>query len=126
MHKTANILDKMPKSVQKYAKEIIHEIYMAPRKTDGLKAFEKFLGKYEWQHIRTTNPIESTFATIRHRTRQTKGCGSRTVTLAMVYKLSMEAQKRWRKLRGHELINKLILGVQFKDGEEVFNMKYTA
>lgn len=153
VHKTANILDKMPKSVQKYAKEIIHEIYMASKKMDGLKAFEKFLRTYEskypkaceclqkdkdqlfsfydfpgihWQHIRTTNPIESTFATIRHRTRQTKGCGSRTATLAMVYKLSIEAQKRWRKLKGHELISKLILGVQFKDGEEVCNMKNTA
>ncbi|CCB85951.1 hypothetical protein PUV_10010 [Parachlamydia acanthamoebae UV-7] len=78
------------------------------------------------KYIRTTNPIESTFATIRHRIRETKGCGSRTATLAMVYKLLMEAQKRWRKLKGHELISKLILGVQFKDGEEVFNVKYTA
>ncbi|MBS4168315.1 hypothetical protein PARA125_000949 [Parachlamydia sp. AcF125] len=113
----------MPKSVQKYAKEIIHEIYMAPRKMDGLK---KFLGTYEskypkaceglkkdkdqlfsfydfpgihWQHIRTTNPIESTFATIRHRTRQTKGCGSRTATLAMVYKAILRSTKTMAKIK---------------------------
>jgi transposase-like protein len=98
---------------------------MFEKRQRSLFSFYDFPGMH-WQHIRTTNPIESTFATIRHRTRQTKGCGSRTATLAMVYKLSMEAQKRWRKLKGHELISKLILGVQFKDGEEVFNMKYTA
>ena len=125
---------------------MIHEIYMSPRKIDGLKAYETFLGTYEakypkacqclkkdkeqlftfydfpgmhWQHIRTTNPIESTFATIRHRTRQTKGCGSRKATLAMVYKLAKEAEKQWRKLRGYELISKLISGIKFKDGEEI-------
>ena len=130
VQKTANILDKMPKGVQTNAKQMIHEIYMSPRKIDGLKAYETFLGTYEakypkacqclkkdkeqlftfydfpgmhWQHIRTTNPIESTFATIRHRTRQTKGCGSRKATLAMVYKLAKEAEKQWRKLRGYEL-----------------------
>lgn len=146
VHKTANVLDKMPKSIQGNAKRMIHEIYMSPRKIDGIKAYEMFLGTYEakypkaceclkkdreelfsfydfpgihWQHIRTTNPIESTFATIRHRTRQTKGCGSRKATLTMVYKLAMEAEKQWRRLRGYELINKVILGIRFKDGEEV-------
>ncbi len=146
VHKTANVLDKMPKSTQVNAKKMIHEIYMAPTKAEGFKAFDNFVKLYEakypkacdcltkdkealmafydfpaihWGHIRTTNPIESTFATIRHRTKQTKGCGSRTCTLAMVYKLSISAEKHWRKLKGHELIEKVIRGVKFKDGEEV-------
>ena len=148
VHKTANILDKMPKSVQANAKTTIHDIYMAPTKTDGLRAFHGFMEVYEakfpkacdclkkdreqlftfydfpamhWQHIRTTNPIESTFATIRHRTRQTKGCGSVLATQTMVFKLAMSAEKGWRRLRGHKLIEKVISGVQFKDGEEILN-----
>ena len=72
-----------------------------------------------WQHIRTTNPIESTFATIRHRSRQTKGCGSRIATLSMVFKLSISAESHWRKLRGSQMIPKVMNGVQFKDGEEL-------
>jgi putative transposase len=72
-----------------------------------------------WQHIRSTNPIESTFATIRHRSEQTKGCGSTKATLAMVFQLAREAEKHWRKLRGYELIGKILEGVKFKDGEEV-------
>ena len=146
VHKTANILDKMPKKVQPGAKRNIHEIYMAPTKNDGIKAFENFISIYQekypgacdclkkdkdqlfcfydfpamhWQHIRTTNPIESTFATIRHRTRQTKGCGSVTATLTMVYKLASSAEKKWRRLRGYKLIDKIIKGVKFKDGEEI-------
>jgi len=153
VHKTANILDKMPKSVQVSAKIMIHEIYMAPRKIDSIKAFETFLGTYQskfpkaceclkrdseqlltfydfpamhWQHIRTTNPIESMFATVRHRTRQTKGCGSRIATLSMVYKLALSAEKSWRKLKGHELIKKMIDGVKFKDGEEKINLENIA
>jgi putative transposase len=146
VHKTANILDKMPKKIQPGAKRNIHEIYMAPTKNDGIKAFENFISTYQekypgacdclkkdkdqlfsfydfpamhWQHIRTTNPIESTFATVRHRTRQTKGCGSVTATLTMVYKLASSAEKKWRRLRGYKLIDKVIRGVKFKDGEEV-------
>jgi putative transposase len=145
VHKTANVLDKMPKSVQKHAKAMMHEMYMAATKESALKAFEAFLSLYDakypkaceclrkdkevlftfydfpavhWQHIRTTNPIESTFATVRHRTRQTKGCGSRLATLTMVFKLATSAQKHWRKLRGYHLIEKVIRGVRFKDGEE--------
>ena len=76
-----------------------------------------------WQHIRTTNPIESTFATVRHRTRQTKGCGSRLATLTMVFKLVESAQKHWRRLRGYQCLEKVINGTQFKDGEEVKKMK---
>jgi len=72
-----------------------------------------------WQHIRTTNPIESTFATVRHRSRQTKGCGSRMATLTMVYKLGTMAEKGWRRLRDFKLLSKVIAGVKFKDGEEV-------
>jgi putative transposase len=146
VHKTANILDKMPKAVQGNAKKMIHEIYMAPTKKEGFKAFDAFVRLYEakyskacecltkdkealmsfydfpamhWGHIRTTNPIESAFATIRHRTRQTKGCGSRICTLTMVYKLAITAEKHWRKLKGYELIGKVINGVKFKDGEEI-------
>lgn len=146
VHKTANILDKMPKSVQGHAKTKIHEIYMAESKKHAHKAFESFIELYgakypkaceclskdrdvlltfydfpaqHWMHIRTTNPIESTFATIRHRTRQTKGCGSRTTTLTMVFKLARSAEKRWKRLHGYKLIDKVIRGVKFRDGEEV-------
>ena len=145
VHKSANVLDKMPKSVQNHAKGMLHEMYMAPTKESALKAFDSFVTLYEgkypkaceclrkdkevlfsfyefpavhWQHIRTTNPIESTFATVRHRTRQTKGCGSRLATLTMVFKLAISAQKHWNRLRGYQLIEKVISGVRFKDGEE--------
>ena len=145
VHKSANVLDKMPKSVQSHAKRMLHEMYMAPTKESARKAFDSFVTLYEgkypkaceclrkdkevlfsfydfpaahWQHIRTTNPIESTFATVRHRTRQTKGCGSRLATLTMVFKLAISAQKHWNRLRGYQLIEKVISGVRFKDGEE--------
>lgn len=146
VHKTANILDKMPKSVQPNAKRMIHEMYMSPTKEKALKAYDEFLAHYSakypraskslekdkeqmfsfydfpaehWQHIRTTNPIESTFATVRHRSRQTKGCGSRMATLTMVYKLGTMAEKGWRRLRGFSKLSKVVAGVKFKDGEEV-------
>jgi len=145
VHKTANILDKMPKKVQPGAKQLIHEMYMAETWKDALAAFKEFVERYEakypkavaclvkdkdvlftfydfpaehWTHLRTTNPIESTFATVRHRHRQTKGCGSRTATLAMVFKLAREAERRWRKLNACQLIEKVIEGVVFKDGIE--------
>lgn len=146
VHKTANVLDKLPKSIQPNAKRMIHEMYMSPTKEEGLKSFDRFVNLYEakypkactclakdkerlfsfydfpaehWQHIRTTNPIESTFATIRHRSEQTKGCGSRQATLSLVFKLASEAERHWRRLRGSQLIEKVIYGVKFKDGEEV-------
>jgi putative transposase len=72
-----------------------------------------------WSHLRTTNPIESTFATVRLRTQRTKGCGSRIATLTMVFKLGIEAQKHWRRLNGSVLLEKVISGVQFVDGEEL-------
>lgn len=146
VHKTVNILDKMPKSVQSNAKRMIHEMYLSPTKDIALKACEEFLNHYSakyphackclekdkeqlftfydfpaehWIHLRTTNPIESTFATVRHRTRQTKGCGSRMATLTMVYKMARLAEKGWIKLRGFVLLQKVIAGIKFKDGEEV-------
>ena len=143
VHKTANILDKLPKSVQPYAKNLIHEMYMSPTKEKASEAYNRFLSEYEakypkataclskdedvlftfydfpadhWRHIRTTNAIESTFATVRHRTRQTKGCGSRTATLMMVYKLSTQAEKHWRKLNNSQMLALVIRGVSFADG----------
>jgi transposase-like protein len=143
VHKTANILDKMPKSVQPHAKMLIHEMYMAPTKEDALDAYQKFLEKYQakypracdclekdfddlftfydfpaehWQHLRTTNPIESTFATVRLRTRRTKGCGSTAATLTMTYKLGLEAQQHWRRLNGSQQIAKILEGRRFVNG----------
>ena len=144
VHKTANILDKMPKSVQPKAKERIHDIYLAPTKEQALVAYNSFLTLYgkkfpeaceclskdkevlfafynfpaeHWIHIRTTNPIESTFATVRLRTEKTKGCGTRLATLAMVFKLVLETKKTWKKIKGYRLIPKVLEGVAFIDGE---------
>ena len=144
VHKTANVLDKLPKRVQAHAKKMIHEMYLAPRRADALQAYRAFLAHYgakypkaceclrkdeavlftfydfpaeHWAHLRTTNPIESTFATVRHRTRQTKGCGSRLATLTMVFKLATQAEKHWRRLNGHALLAKVVEGVPFVDGE---------
>lgn len=145
VHKTANVLDKMPKSVQPNAKKMLHEMYLSPAKKDALAAYGAFMKLYSakypkacdclekdkevlftfydfpaehWAHIRTTNPIESTFATVRLRTKRTKGCGSRDATLSMVFKLCMQAQNHWRKIRGYALIIKLFSGVVFVDGVE--------
>ena len=144
VHKTANILDKLPKSVHDTAKKLIHEMYMSDTEKNALKAYERFIKTYEdkypkaavclrkdkdqlftfydfpaahWQHIRTTNPIESTFATVRLRTRRTKGCGSVAATLTMVFKLTKEAEKRWRRLRGYKWIPFVQSGEKFIDGE---------
>ena len=144
VHKTANILDKLPKSMHSKAKSMIHEMYMAETKADALKAFDHFVESYEskypkavecltkdkedlftfydfpgihWIHIRTTNPIESTFATVRNRTKRTKGSGSRTATLTMVYKLSLEAEKTWKKLKGYKFIKLVLEQKRFVDGE---------
>jgi transposase-like protein len=146
VHKTANILDKMPKRVQPDAKKLIHEMYMAETRKQAMEAYEEFCERYKakfpnavaclrkdedalfafydfpaehWVHIRTTNPIESAFATIRHRQRQTKGCGTRVATLAMVYKLAREAEKHWRRITGYALVAKVLQGVKFEDGIEV-------
>jgi len=143
VHKTANILDKMPKGVQSKAKQRIHDMYMAETKEQALKAYDEFLRLYQakfpaaceclekdkgdlftfydfpaehWIHLRTTNPIESTFATVRLRTVRTKGGGSRTATLTMVYKLAEQAEKHWRRLNKYEFIALVVQGVQFVDG----------
>ena len=145
VHKTANVLDKLPKKLQPDAKSLIHEIYMAPTRAQAEKAFtdfgkiyadkypkaaaclekdhEQLLSFYDfpaahWIHLRTTNAIESSFAMVRHRSRQTKGCGSREATLALVYKLGRECERKWRRLNSHELIDKVIRGVVFNDGLE--------
>jgi putative transposase len=143
VHKTANILDKMPRGVQGKAKQRIHDMYMADTRKDALVAYGAFLRLYEakypkacaclskdkddlftfydfpaehWVHLRTTNPIESTFATVRLRTKRTKGCGSRMATLTMVFKLVEQAQRRWRKLNKHEHLTLLVEGTLFVDG----------
>lgn len=143
VHKTANVLDKLPKKLQPEAKERLHSIWMSNTKKDAETAFDSFLdlyaAKYEkacaclkkdravllafydfpaehWRHIRTTNPIESSFATIRHRARQTKGCGSRQATLALMFQLGRECEKNWRSLNGSTQMKKLIAGVRFIDG----------
>ena len=143
VHKTANVLNKLPKSLQAKAKAGLNEIWMAPTRKEAVVAFDLFVASYEakypkataclakdresllafydfpaehWKHLRTTNPIESTFATVRLRTAKTKGAGSRLACLTMVFQLALSAQKRWRKLNGHALLAEVILGVQFKDG----------
>lgn len=146
VHKTANILDKMPKSIQEPAKKAIHNIYLSDTETHAVEAYQAFIEKYKdkypkateclqksrnellafysfpakhWRHIRSTNAIESTFATLRHRTRQTKGAGSRKAAEAMAWKLCMQAQNHWKKLNGSKCIIKIFEGIIFKDGEEL-------
>jgi transposase-like protein len=145
VHKTANVLDKMAKKVQPGAKAKLHEIWMAPTRADAEQAFDHFIAMYEpkypsavaclkkdraelltfydfpaehWIHLRTSNPIESTFATVRLRHRRTKGNGSRAACLAMVFKLCESAALKWRTLNGAKLLPAVIAGVQFIDGEK--------
>jgi putative transposase len=143
VHKTANVLNKLPKSQQAKAKAALHEIWMAESRLDAEQAFDLFLSTYaakypkateclakdrdplltfydfpaeHWTHIRTTNPIESTFATVRLRTTRTRNCVSRAGILAMVFKLTKSAEQGWRKLKGATLLGHVIKGVRFKDG----------
>ena len=143
VHKTANVLDKLPKRLQPAAKEQLHQIWMAEKKVQAQQAFDTFLETYRakypkaveclqkdrdvlltfydfpaehWIHLRTTNPIESTFATVRLRHRKTKGNGTRKACLTMVYKLMESAAKRWRLLNGSNYLPDVIAGVQFIDG----------
>ncbi|REJ90255.1 MAG: IS256 family transposase [Planctomycetota bacterium] len=143
VHKTANVLNKMPRSVQPKAKADLHEIWQAETREAANAAFDHFLEKYaakyeaaceclkkdrdvlltfydfpaeHWRHLRTTNPIESTFATIRLRHRRTKGNGTRRASLTMMFKLAQSAQKGWRRLNGHALITPLLEGKTFQDG----------
>jgi putative transposase len=146
MHKTGNVLNYLPKSVQEKAKQGIHDIWMAEGREEAEQAFDAFVERFDakypkateclgkdresllafydfpaehWTHIRTTNVIESSFATIRHRSRQTKGCVTRSTMLTMIFKMGQCAEGSWRKLRGFRHLAKVIEGVKFKDGIEV-------
>ena len=143
VHKTLNVLDKMPKSLHGRAKSMIRDIYMAENKAAALKAYRLFIDSFHekypkavaclqgdeealfsfyempaahWQHIRSTNVIESVFATVRLRTQKTKGCGTRLATLTMVFKLMQEAQKSWRRLDDWEKLTWVLEGRRFVDG----------
>lgn len=144
-HKTRNVLNALPKSVQPKAKQALQDIWRADTKAAAEHAFDVFVETYEpkypkataclqkdreelltfyvfpaqhWQSLRTTNPIESTFGTIRHRTKQTNGCLTRDGMLHMMYKLGQGAEKTWRHLRGFHQLPKVIEGIQFTDGIE--------
>jgi transposase-like protein len=146
VHKTANVLNKLPKSLQSKAKRALQEIWMAETKKDALVAFDAFVEtwgvKYDkaveclikdrdallafydfpaehWKHLRTTNVIESSFATVRHRTVRSKGCLSNKTALAMIFKLAEAAERSWRRLNGHNQLPKIVLGVKFTNGIEV-------
>jgi len=146
VHKTTNVLNKLPKSLQAKAKRALQDIWMAETRQDAEAAFDGFIEcyglKYEkaveclsedripllafydfpaehWKHLRTTNPIESTFAAVRHRTVRSRGCLSNKTALAMIFKLAQAAEKSWHRLRGHDQLPKVICGVKFNNGIEV-------
>jgi putative transposase len=152
-HKTANVLNKLPTGLQAKAKADLNDIWMAESRAAAEQAFDNFLLSYElkypkaseclhkdraalltfydfpalhWQHIRTTNPIESTFATVRLRTSKTRGCVSRGGMLAMVFKLTKVAEQKWYKLKGSEFLVQVIQGIRFKDGTQVNTHKVAA
>lgn len=143
VHKIANVLDKLPKRLQPDAKGLLHDMMKAEKESDALKCRESFEKLYSekypkavdclvkswseltsffhypalhWQHIRTTNPIESSFATVKLRTKVTKGAGSKETAAVMAFKLLNECQRKWRKLRGHEEFTNLLKGLEYKDG----------
>ena len=143
LHKTANVLNKLPRSMQGKAKQALRDIYLAESRQAAEKALDRFKNLYEkkfpkaveclekdrkallafydfpaehWGHLRTTNPIESTFATVRLRQRRTKGCGSREASLTMVFMLARQAERHWRRLNGSEVIVHVLDGKEFKDG----------
>lgn len=149
VHKTANVLGKLPKSMQSKVKSALHDIYLAETREVAYKAFDNTLERFEakypkamnclkkdkeellafydfpaehWQHIRTTNPIESAFATVRLRSKRSKNCGSRDTTLSMVFKLLESAQKRWRKIKGFRLLTLVADNMKFENGEQVKEM----
>jgi putative transposase len=146
VHKTLNVLDKLPKSEQPAAKRMLHEIWMSAKREEATRAFTRFIEVYgtkwprataclekdraellafydfpaeHWQHLRTSNPIESTFATVRLRTYRTKGPGSREAGLAMAFKLARKAESSWRKLNGSDKLQDLIDGIVFVDGDRI-------
>lgn len=153
MHKTMNVLNALPKSVQAKAKQSLHDIWQAETKENAEKAFDHFIKIYEpkypkattclhkdrdelmtfydfpaqhWQSIRTSNPIESTFGTIRHRTKRSKGCLTRDGMLHMMFKLGLCAEQNWRRLRGFNYLAKVISGITFKDGIEITKVNQVA
>ena len=153
MHKTMNVLNCLAKSIQAKAKQALHGIWQAETREEAEKAFDLFLTTYEpkypkatlclqkdreelmafydfpaqhWQSLRTSNPIESTFGTIRHRTKRSKGCLTRDGMLHMMFKLGQCAEKNWRRLRGFDYLAKVIVGVKFKDGIEVIHVDQIA
>lgn len=146
VHKTANVLNELPQSIQGKAKAGLHEIWMAETQAQAGQAFDRFVRDFgpkypkavaklvkdrtallafydfpaeHWVHIRTTNPIESSFATIRHRTTRTKNCVSRSSLLGLVFQLALTAQQNWRKLGGFKLLPAVIQGIRFVDGLRV-------
>ena len=146
VHKTANVLDSLPKRLQPRAKNLLHEMAEAPSRADARNALERFRVEFDakypkavakldkdwdaltafydfpaehWRHLRTTNPIESSFATVKLRTKVTKGAGSKKAALAMAYKLLDAAQERWRRVNGHELVSDVLDGAKFKDGVKI-------
>ena len=146
VHKTANVLEKLPSSVQGKAKALLHDIYEAPTRREAEAAWEHFVSTFaekypkavasltahrdalftfygapaeHWPSLRSTNVIESTFATVRLRTKRTKGCGSRLATLTMVFKLVESAAKRWHRVRGYQQIPDVLNGIIFQDGVRV-------
>jgi len=146
VHKTANVLNKLPNSLHAKAKRALHDIWTAETRNGAEAAFDAFIETYgrkydkaveclskdrdtlltfydfpaeHWRHLRTTNPIESAFATVRHRTIRSKGCLSNNTALAMIFKLAQAAEKSWRRLKGYDLLPKVVLGVKFNDGIEV-------
>ena len=148
MHKTGNVLNYLPKSGQPKAKQGLHEIWMAETRAAAERAFDHWIERYEdkypkataclardrgellafydfpaahWTHLRTTNVIESAFATIRHRSSRAKGCVTRRTMLSMIYKMGMSAEQSWRRLRGFRQLGKVIEGVKFADGVEVID-----
>jgi transposase-like protein len=146
VHKIANVLDALPKRLQPDAKKLLHEMMEAPTRADARATLERFREQFDakypkavakldrdwahltafydfpaehWRHLRTSNAIESSFATVKLRTRVTKGAGSKKAALAMAYKLLDAAQERWRRFNGHELVADVLAGAQFKDGKRV-------
>ena len=152
-HKTANVLNKLPKGLQAKAKAELNDIWMAESRPAAEQAFDNFLLNYEakypkaseclskdrdvlltfydfpalhWQHLRTTNPIESTFATVRLRTNKTRGCVSRVGHLGDGFQANESAEQKWHKLKGNEFLGQVIQGVRFKDGVQVKTHKVAA
>jgi putative transposase len=152
VHKIARVLDALPKRLQPRAKSLLHEIMEAPSRADARAALERFREEFDakypkavakldrdwqaltafyefpaehWRHLRTSNAIESSFATVKLRTRVTKGAGSKKAALAMAYKLLDAAQDRWRRFNGHELVADVLAGATFKDGIRVTDEQIT-